>query len=148
LSQEITPNAESGSWEPMIAPCGVDCSVCIGYMREKKRCLGCNGPDDAKPKHCTVCRIKLCPEPRTTPYCSSCKKFPCARMRQLDKRYQANYGTSLIGNLKTIAEKGIEAHVNSEITRWTCDGCGGVLCIHRASCLSCGKPNKWFPRTA
>ena len=36
----------------LIAPCGMNCGICVGHLREKNRCAGCNSDDDAgKPRY-------------------------------------------------------------------------------------------------
>ena len=124
----------------MIAPCGMNCGLCIGRLRERNRCPGCNGNDTNKPKHCVVCRIKHCSETdaRAQKFCFQCAKFPCARLRQLDKRYRTKYGMSMIENLKSIQELGLKGFVTREKDRWKCPECGGVLCVHRKDCIYCG----------
>jgi hypothetical protein len=125
----------------LIAPCGMNCGICSGHLREKKRCPGCNGSDAGKPQHCVVCRIKYCEEAegRAQQFCFECARFPCARLRQLDKRYRANYGMSMLENLESIHELGAEEFVAREQARWTCPACGGVICVHKKNCLYCGR---------
>lgn len=125
----------------LIAPCGMNCSLCIGYLREKKPCSGCNGNDDLKPKHCVVCKIKNCELLKTTKpkYCFKCEKFPCTRLKQLDKRYKTKYSMSMIKNLENIREFGIRNFVKQEQTKWTCLKCGGIICVHREDCIFCGQ---------
>ncbi|MBI9049103.1 MAG: DUF3795 domain-containing protein [Anaerolineaceae bacterium] len=127
--------------ENLIAPCGMNCGLCIGYLREKKPCAGCHGDDENKPKHCVVCRIKTCleMESSTEKFCYTCKKFPCARMHQLDKRYRTNYGMSMIENLERIRDVGLEAFVVLEKERWKCPECGAILSVHRKMCIYCGQ---------
>ena len=124
----------------MIAPCGMNCGLCIGHLREKKRCPGCNGDDADKPKHCVVCQIRNCDEMGVgeQKFCFHCAKFPCARLRQLDKRYRTKYGMSMIENLESIERLGLEEFVTREKDRWRCPECGGVICIHREDCITCG----------
>ena len=139
----------------MIAPCGMNCGICSGFLREaqeKNVCPGCNGDDVGKPQSCVSCRIKNCPElDGTEPagtgaalaeqvFCFTCAKFPCTRMRQLDKRYRTKYGMSMLENLATIRDLGLDEFVARERIRWTCPGCGGVICVHRTECVYCGKP--------
>jgi len=124
----------------MIAPCGMNCSLCSGHQREKKRCPGCNGDDARKPQQCVVCRIKHCSETEVgeQKFCFQCARFPCVRLRQLDKRYRTKYGMSMIENLKSIQELGLDEFVTREKDRWKCPQCGGVICVHRKDCISCG----------
>jgi len=130
----------------MIAPCGMDCALCIAYVRERKPCNGCEGPDEGKPRHCVECAIKLCPirsdEGR---FCFECEVYPCNRLERLDKRYRANYGMSMIENLESIRESGLEAFVANEAVRWVCPKCGDVICVHRDVCLSCGRERATRP---
>ena len=130
-----------------IAPCGMDCSLCIAYQRKKKNCLGCNGPDENKPKHCTICRIKRCEELLQTNsgFCYSCGRFHCKRLKEVDTRYQNNYGMSMIQNLQTIETQGIEAFIELEIKKWTCKNCGSLICVHREKCQTCGSKNDKYP---
>jgi hypothetical protein len=40
----------------MIAFCGMNCDLYLGYPINKKHCSGCHGEDAYKPKHCIVYR--------------------------------------------------------------------------------------------
>jgi len=124
----------------LIAPCGMNCALCSGHMREKNRCVGCNGDDASKPNYCLSCRIKTCDEiaSGTRRYCYGCDRFPCQRLRQLDKRYRTKYGMSMLENLLRIEEIGAEAFVDEERAKWTCPECGALLCVHRPECGQCG----------
>jgi hypothetical protein len=125
----------------LIAPCGMNCGLCIGYLRVKNRCPGCLAGDAGKNKSCVQCRIKTCPELSAAEgrFCHECVEFPCARLRQLDKRYRTKYGMSMVENLETIRDIGLEGFVAREKERWKCANCGGVVCVHRPNCLYCGQ---------
>jgi hypothetical protein len=124
----------------LIAPCGINCGTCIGYLRDKNKCYGCLPPAENKPKTRLLCRIKNCEHLAKTSskFCYDCEIFPCNRMKHLDKRYQSKYHTSLIQNLITIKEIGITKYLINEVNRWTCPNCGSILSIHRDKCLGCG----------
>ena len=124
----------------LIAPCGLNCRLCRAYGREKKACPGCRGEDTFKSKSCISCRIRNCEKlvEGGIEYCFDCAEFPCARLSRLDKRYRTKYGTSPISNLRSIQEIGINSFVKSEEQKWTCPGCGSLLCMHKPQCLSCG----------
>ena len=47
-------------------------------------------------------------------YCYECDEFPCQRVKHLDKRYRTKYGTSVIGNLTSIREIGIDQFIRLE----------------------------------
>ena len=126
----------------LIAPCGMDCALCRAHQRDKRRCPGCNGADADKPGYCTACRIRTCEELRSheCAWCFECAKFPCVRLRQLDHRYRMRYGMSMIENLESIRDAGLEAFVAAEKSRWACPGCGATLCVHKPECVHCGRP--------
>ena len=121
----------------LIAPCGMNCGVCMAYLRDKNHCPGCWGADKNKSKSCVNCRIKNCSELKSK-FCFSCKKFPCELITHLDKRYRTRYNMSMIENLNNIKKLGIKKFVINEKLRWTCPKCGGIICVHRG-CIKCGK---------
>ena len=124
----------------LIAPCGINCGTCYAYIRKKNNCTGCLKPGNTK-THCISCRIKTCENHKDTPYCSDCEKFPCYLIKNIDKRYQKNYNLSLIENLKTIKDIGIDDYIKNENIKWTC-ACGERLSIHSNTCKACGKKYK------
>ncbi len=128
----------------LIAPCGMNCRLCWGHMREKNTCPGCrsiDSRDSQKSKYRTTCKIKNCKKfsKGKNKYCSdSCGNFPCARLKQLDKRYRAKYGMSMLENLRMIHEFGIRHFIRNEKAKWICPECGEIICVHKPTCLSCG----------
>ena len=129
-----------------VAPCGVICDLCKGFQRLKEKCVGCNYIGN-KPYHCTVCSIKNCPEKKGNDklICSECTKYPCRRIKELDKRYIKKYGESPIENMRSINNDKINIFIEKETKKWTCFACGQLLCVHSRICLSCGAKNKYFP---
>lgn len=127
----------------LIVPCGINCGVCIAYLRERKPCSGCRESGN-KPKHCINCIIVNCDYLAETKsgFCFDCIKFPCLRMRQLDSRYRKNYRLSLIENLKQIQSGGIKEFLEAETTKWTCPSCLKILSVHRDFCLNCKESSK------
>jgi hypothetical protein len=123
----------------LIAPCGMNCSTCLAYLRDKNQCKGCRIDSDYKSKHCDTCSIMNCGYLTKTDsgFCFTCEKFPCTRLKQLDKRYRIKYKTSLLGNLESIKNEGMEAFLQVEYEKWRCPDCGGTICIHRGFCLQC-----------
>ena len=126
----------------MIAPCGMDCALCIGHLREKNRCPGCNDRrGELRSAHCRHCRIKDCTEQgQPNRFCGECPAFPCRRLRQLDLRYRTKYGMSMLENLEAIRTFGIRKFVAQEKKKWACPTCGATICVHRKECLRCGHP--------
>ena len=122
-----------------IAPCGMNCALCIAYLRNQKKCPGCHGEDAQKPYHCVNCSIRNCQGmlENEVSFCSGCLKFPCRRIKQLDKRYREKYHMSMIENLHQIKEEGMDAFLQGQISKWICPGCGGFVCVHRGRCIAC-----------
>lgn len=131
----------------IIAPCGMNCSLCIAYQRKKKNCSGCTGPDENKPRHCISCSIKNCEylHDCKSGFCFTCAIFPCKRLKQLDTSYRTKYGMSMIQNLCAIDSLGLEKHIEMEKEKWACKKCGLLICAHRETCQFCGAVNKFFP---
>jgi hypothetical protein len=121
----------------------MNCRLCYAYVRDKKPCPGCRGDDRGKPKTRVTCKIKTCEKITKAggKHCLSCDSFPCAMLNHLDERYRAKYGMSMIDNLENIMKSGIRHFLRNEKEKWTCPGCGKVICVHKPQCLSCG--HKW-----
>ena len=135
--------SDPGSLAPdLIAPCGMNCGVCSARLRAKNTCEGCRSQSALIPKYCTVCRIRNCEEiaASASGFCFECAGFPCTRLRQLDKRYRTRYGMSMIENLESIRDRGLDRFVDSERVRWTCSACGQLITVHKPSCIHCGEP--------
>ena len=124
----------------LIAPCGMNCSVCLGHLRKKNQCPGCRKMDAYESSYGRKCIIRSCQilKKNEMKFCSNkCEKYPCLRLRNLDKRYRTKYNMSMIENLENINSNGIRAFVKSEKARWACPECGGTICVHRGHCLIC-----------
>jgi len=127
-------------YQGLIAACGMNCGLCIGYLREKKPCGGCFKKDDEnKPNQCRTCSIVNCELLAKTEsgFCFECEKFPCKRLKQLDKRYKSKYRMSMIDNLLFIQKNGLQNFIEKEEQKWRCKVCGSGLCVHRDFCLNC-----------
>lgn len=130
--------------ENRIAPCGMNCGLCVHYQSQKldlkkkgvhrQYCPGCI-PRGQNCLHmgggCEVLR-----EGRVR-FCFLCADYPCARLKSLDRRYRTKYHMSMIENLESIRENGIEAFLREQAKRWSCEKCGGEICCHNGLCLSC-----------
>lgn len=123
----------------LIAPCGMNCSLCRGFQRDKKKCPGCRGDESTQPSYCGKCIIKHCDLLSMCPsgWCYECAKFPCRRLKQLDKRYRTKYNLSMIDNLEKIRDFGIDAFMKKEMEKWSCADCGRLICVHLGYCLQC-----------
>lgn len=130
--------------EKLIAPCGMNCGVCISYLAMKndlnrqgfKRfyCEGCL-PRGKNCLHmgnrCEALRKGL------VRFCYECENFPCTRLKALDKRYRTKYHMSMIENLEFIKKHGINRFLEKEEVKWRCSECGEVICCHNGLCLNC-----------
>ena len=127
----------------LIAPCGMNCALCMArLLRKNNHCPGCRGDDTEMAQTCVNCIIRNCDNLKATrsKYCSErCEEYPCRRLRDLDKRYRTKYHMSMIENLENIDKTGIRAFVRDEKVRWACSECGGIICVHRGNCSACGK---------
>jgi hypothetical protein len=126
----------------LIAPCGMNCSLCLGYQREKNKCPGCKKRDAYEFGCGRKCIIRSCEilKKNNWSYCSDlCEKYPCRRLKDLDKRYRTKYRMSMIENLEDIKKQGVEKFMEKQKKRWTCKKCDGLLCVHRDFCLKCKK---------
>ena len=124
----------------LIAPCGMNCRLCYGYIRPRNQCFGCNAPDDSKPKSCTNCKIVVCEKRVQNGWqtCADCDT-PCRRLKDLDKRYSTKYHMSMIENLAIIREHGMDFFLQQQDKRFRCPACGEIICVHRDECPSCKK---------
>jgi hypothetical protein len=131
--------------EELIAPCGMNCGLCSGYLAYKNDvkskgirmtyCTGCR----PRNKQCAFLK-KRCPQLLNgdVKYCYECQDFPCARLRHIDKRYRTFYRMSMVENLEYIKESGIRHFLKRESEKWQCPECGGVICCHNGICFNCG----------
>jgi hypothetical protein len=125
----------------LIAPCGINCGVCMAYLLRKIKCPGCRGGNENKSKSCVNCRIKNCEflKNNQAEFCYECDKYPCEKIKHLDKRYRAKYHMSMIDNLENIKKMGLDKFIEIERNRRTCLKCGGTICVHKGYCINCGK---------
>lgn len=123
----------------LIAPCGMNCAICLAYLRPRKKCPGCREDNPDKAKSCQSCIIRNCPVimNNQSHFCNDCDEMPCRRLKQLDTRYRTKYGMSMIANLKEIKERGMDAFLSHQAEKYTCNTCGGLICVHRSRCLTC-----------
>ncbi len=130
--------------EKLIAPCGMNCGICISYLAgtndlnkqgfNKSYCAGCL----PRGKNCTFMK-KQCDllGKGLVRFCYECGDFPCSRLKALDKRYHTKYHMSMIDNLKFIKEQGIKSFLEKEEAKWRCSRCGRSICCHNGLCLNC-----------
>lgn len=130
--------------EDLIAPCGMNCSLCAAYQFKqkdlnkrgfhRKYCSGCLPRGENCVHMADACELLGNGLIR---FCFECDKYPCKRLRALDKRYRTKYHMSMIENLNVIKEKGMAAFLKAEEVKWRCQICGGTICCHNGLCLEC-----------
>ncbi|HED23846.1 MAG TPA: DUF3795 domain-containing protein, partial [Firmicutes bacterium] len=128
----------------LIAPCGMNCSLCLAYQFMKydlnkhgfhrKYCPGCI----PRGENCTHMgnKCELLGKGKVR-FCYECQDFPCKRLKSLDKRYRTKYHLSMIENLGFIKEYGLKVFLEREEEKWRCPECGGMICCHNGLCLTC-----------
>jgi hypothetical protein len=122
-----------------IAPCGMICSLCHAYLRDKNTCGGCRSKDNIF-GYCKKCVIRNCEHiTDQTKYCYYCENYPCKRLKALDYRYRTKYNMSFIENLGFIKLHGADNFIKKQNEIWKCADCGELICIHKKCCLKCGE---------
>ncbi|MFA5067857.1 MAG: DUF3795 domain-containing protein [Candidatus Izemoplasmatales bacterium] len=128
----------------LIAPCGMNCGLCVWYQFgkydlnkrgiHKEYCPGCI----PRGENCTHMgdKCELLAEGKVR-FCFECVDFPCKRLKSLDKRYRTKYHLSMIENLRFIQTEGIESFLAKERNKWRCEKCGRAICCHNGLCLTC-----------
>jgi hypothetical protein len=146
LLLNLIENSQSLSMEDqLIAPCGMNCGVCVSYLAMKNDlknkgfgksyCQGCR----PRGKNCAFMK-KNCDllSKGLVRFCYECADFPCRRLKNLDSRYRARYHMSMIENLEFIKAKGMNSFLEKETEKWRCQNCGKTICCHNGICFSCG----------
>ncbi len=131
--------------EELIAPCGMNCNLCSGYLALKHDvkskgirmpyCTGCR----PRNKQCSFLK-KRCSllAAGKVKYCCECADFPCKNLLHLDGRYRSLYRMSMVENLEMLKGSGIQKLLQSQAERWRCPECGDVICCHNGICFECG----------
>jgi hypothetical protein len=140
----------NGMNKRLIAPCGMNCGICMAYLREKNQCPGCRRSDIGKAISVTKCRIKTCEvlKNKRARFCFQCENLPCDRLKHLDRRYRTKYDMSMLDNLIQIKQGGIEAFLLAQRSKYRCPRCGGTVCVHNKRCYRCDPPTSRIQPTA
>src|SRR5512143_5550 len=104
----------------LIAPCGMNCGICMAYLREKNKCPGCRYFDKREPVSIVRCKIKNCGviQKGKVKFCVECERFPCEPGKHLDKKDRPKYGMSMVENLENIQNLGVRKFLANERIRW------------------------------
>ena len=127
----------------LLAPCGMNCAVCKAYLAYTRgvptkrgsvtHCAGCI----PRGKNCYIKRSCKKLTKHEVRFCFECKDLPCEKVAHLDKRYRERYGVSLVGNLREMEAKGVEAFLRSQEEKFKCTTCGDVVSVHDGKCYAC-----------
>lgn len=130
--------------EELIAPCGMNCSLCIAYQFKqkdlnkqgfhRKYCPGCIPRGENCTHMADSCELL---GKGLVRFCNECQDYPCKRLKDLDKRYRSKYHMSMIENLNAIKENGMQEFLANQDEKWRCSTCGGTICCHNGLCLDC-----------
>lgn len=125
----------------MLAPCGMNCTVCyshVGMRKYGKKCQGCIHSNVGKPEHCRACSIKACAQSKGYKRCLECNAFPCKLIKNLERSYNKRYKESLVANSLYAGEHSIKDFLDMDRKKRTCP-CGGAISLHEGVCSECGK---------
>ena len=132
---------ESIMREELIAPCGMNCAICIAFFgytmsgnKRKMKCIGCN-PTGKSCSHLKKYCKKL--TKKEIEYCYECNDFPCKQIQKLDTKYRKGFDMSTIDNLRYIKENGMEKFLQKQEEKYKCPKCGGIICVHNGNCYFC-----------
>ena len=97
----------------IVAYCGLACSNCGMYLKEK--CAGCHGPRPMNRK----CKMKVCAMEHGYITCADCTEFEnlndCKKLNNIvSKFFGFIFRTNRIGNLNRIREVGLEAFIEEK----------------------------------
>lgn len=152
--------SESNMKETLIAPCGMNCALCVNYLFKKydlnkhgfhrSYCPGCIPRGEGCKYMGKDCTMHKNTEIR---FCTQCENYPCQQLKHLDHRYRTQYHMSMIENLESIKSLGLDAFLKMQEESWTCPSCGGIISCHNGLCMNCGietliknKKYRWHER--
>ena len=137
----------------LIAPCGMNCALCKGYIAythgvprvrgKVTYCAGCL----PRAKNCYIKRGCKKLSKHQIQSCHQCDTMPCKNLGHLDNRYRERYGMSMVESLKIIKANGMDEFLKSQEETYRYPSCGDLVCVHDGKCYSCNytrqnKPQK------
>ena len=124
--------------QQLVAPCGMNCVLCQAYQGKGLACRGCGHGGERKA--CQNCSIRKYENKKT--FCFECAKYPCNRLKALDKRYRTKYHMSMLENLAFIQKNGLDEFIRQQNERYRCSRCGKLRTVHQDYCLYCAQMDK------
>jgi hypothetical protein len=144
LSHFVVCNMGKQFSQDLIAPCGMNCNVCSGYLAVTNNvkskgvhlsyCIGCR----PREKKCAFLK-KRCKRlsKHSVQFCYECPDYPCEPLRKIDARYRTFFRMSLLENLTSLQKNGMDSFLRAQEEKWRCPTCGGTVCCHNGLCFHC-----------
>ena len=128
----------------LAGPCGFYCGTCRHYLTRSKNQLKEYGLKDG----CQGCRIhdKKCASIKKhceligknkIDFCFECDDFPCEHLEKLNSRHIRDDNINMIENLLRIKEIGAKQWLSEQEEKWSCQSCGGNVCVMDKKCYDC-----------
>ena len=128
----------------LIAPCGMNCGICKGYLaysrgipKERGRVTHCSGCL-IRNKNCFIKRGCKKLAKHEIKFCFECDDMLCENLDRLDRRYRKRYDMSMVENLKELKKKGMKEFLKNQEEKYECQECGDIISVHNRKCYSCG----------
>lgn len=110
--------------------CGIYCGACSTP--------GCNGCKIMNENHWSPdCKFIQCAQSKNVDACPLCDQYPCDNIMEFEKDKHVHHKT-VVPNGKRIKEIGLEAWLEEQKERWTCEQCGKGFTWFDDKCKSCG----------
>ena len=136
----------------LIAPCGMNCAICSGYLAYKNQprfkgvmthCRGCR----PRNKQCAFVKKRCADNLKllhgAVNFCFECDCFPCEALKRLDAKYRRDFDMSMIDNLVEIRENGLEKFLENQHHKYACQRCGELISVHNGKCFNCDEIRGW-----
>lgn len=132
--------------------CGLYCGACEALLATRRdevedlarrldlevedlRCGGCIS--DVISKWCRDCHIRECALSREVDYCFECPDHPCDDLLSFAADRHSHHSVVLV-NLEGMKNRGVDAWLREQESRWSCPGCGRPHSWYDQSCPACG----------
>ncbi|TKJ44407.1 hypothetical protein CEE36_01305 [candidate division TA06 bacterium B3_TA06] len=135
--------------------CGLNCGACAVLVANERadeewikkaaemekckpedlRCMGCK--TDVTAVFCADCGMRLCAREKGVEFCFECDSYPCKTISDF-RSDDLPHHSVVFKNLKDIKEKGLEAWLAEQTTRWSCQTCGTRFTWYDENCKGCG----------
>ena len=110
--------------------CGIYCGACSTPI-----CNGCKVMNENH--HSPDCRFIKCAQDKEVESCCFCDENPCNNVMEMGTDKYPHHWT-VIPNGRRIKEVGLEAWLEEQKQRWSCQQCGAAFTWYESKCRSCG----------